>query len=257
VLLAAGQALVRAGYRALLESDGGIEVVAEAATSEQAVARATETGPRVALLDQGLPGLEDPEATGAIVSHRAFAGVAVMLMASEEADERVISALRAGAVGVLRTDDQPQTLIESVRVLACGQALLPASTVRRLLGKLPPPTPRSGRLTRNIEELTDREREVTGLVATGLTNDEIATRLVISPATAKTHVSRAMLKVRARHRAELVVSAYETGLVVPCPARRPPLRFGVPAAAPPPPSRGPSVRPALAGACRGGVWVKR
>jgi DNA-binding NarL/FixJ family response regulator len=215
VLIADGQALVRAGYRALLESDTGIEVAAEASSSWQAVARATEIGLDVALLDQGLPGLDDAEATSAVVSRLALAGVAVMLMASGEGDERVVGALRAGAVGVLRKDDQPATLIESVQLLAKGQALLPASAVRRMLDELRPRSLRHTRLTQGIEELTEREREVVALAGEGLTNGEIAARLVISPATAKTHVSRAMIKLHARHRAELVISAYENGLVVP------------------------------------------
>jgi DNA-binding NarL/FixJ family response regulator len=215
VLLADAQALVRAGHRALLDSHADIEVVAEAANSEQAIALAAETAPDVALLDQALPGLDGPEATVAIASHPAFAKVAVMLLASGEPDERVLSALLAGAVGVLRKDDEPATLIESVRLLARGQALLPARVVRGLLGEFRPRPLHHAHLTHSVEELTDRECEVVALAAEGLTNSEIATRLVISQATAKTHVSRAMIKLHARHRAELVVFAYEVGLVPP------------------------------------------
>jgi DNA-binding NarL/FixJ family response regulator len=215
VLLADAQTLVRAGHRALLDSHPDIEVVAEAGDSRQAVALTLQTAPDVALLDQGLPGLDSPQATFAVTSHPAFAGVAVMLMATREADDCVLSALRAGAVGVLRKDDDPPMLIESVRLLARGQALLPATAVRQLLGDLRPRSVRRDRLTRRIRELTDREQQVVVLAAHGLTNDEIAARLVISTATAKTHISRAMIKLRARHRAELVVFAYEAGLVHP------------------------------------------
>jgi RNA polymerase sigma factor (sigma-70 family) len=139
----------------------------------------------------------------------------VMLMASGGGDERVLNALRAGAVGVLRKDDDPETLVEAVRLLARGRALLPASAVRRLLVELRSRSVQRAYVMNHIDELTDREREVVALAAAGLTNDEIAAQLMISPATAKTHVSRAMVKLRARHRAELVVFAYETGLVVP------------------------------------------
>jgi DNA-binding NarL/FixJ family response regulator len=216
VLIAHGQALPRAAYHALLGRYEDIEVVGEATSSRDAVAQASATGPCVALLDLGLPGLDEPEACFAIASHPAFAGAAVMLMTESEGDEeRILSALRAGAVGVLQKDDPPTTLIESVRLLARGQALLPANAIRRLLSELRPRPVRREQLTRRLEELTDREREVVGLAAEGLTNTEIAARLVISRATAKTHVSRAMVKLRARHRAELVAFAYEIGLNAP------------------------------------------
>jgi DNA-binding NarL/FixJ family response regulator len=211
-LTAAGQALVRASYRALLERDERIEVVGEATSDQDAFALAADTAPDVALLDLGLRGLDDLGIAHAIVSHRSFAGVAVMLIAGLEDDERVVSAVRAGAVGVLSKDAEPAELIHAVRLLADGDALLPAWVVRRLLAELPPSvqaTPLPGRL----DELTSREREIVGLVAHGLSNGEIGALLVISPATAKTHVSRAMIKLNARDRAQLVVLAYETGLV--------------------------------------------
>jgi DNA-binding NarL/FixJ family response regulator len=213
VLIAAGKALVRASYRALLDRDERIEVVAEAASGEQAIALATAAAPDVALLDLALPGLDDLQATAAVISDPAFARVAVMLIALRENDERVFTALRAGAVGVLSNDAEPAELIRSLRVLAGGQALLPAGAVRRLLAELPPPSRRT-RLPIELDELTDREREVVSLVGMGLSNDEIAAQLVISPATAKTHVSRAMIKLQARDRAQLVVIAYEAGLVL-------------------------------------------
>jgi DNA-binding NarL/FixJ family response regulator len=215
VLIAAGHALVRAGYRTLLESDDRIEVVGEAADRPDTLALAMATEPDVVLLDLALPTLADPEAITAIISHPALAHAAVMLISPGESDERVFSALRAGAVGVLATDAEPAELIRAVRLLARGQALLPASAVRRLLGELAPHSRRQTATRHHIEELTDREREVVALAAEGLTNGEIAARLVISPATAKTHVSRAMIKLHARHRAQLVVSAYEHGLVLP------------------------------------------
>jgi DNA-binding NarL/FixJ family response regulator len=215
VLIADAHALVRAGYRALLETAAGIEVVAEAASRLDAVALATETGPDVVLLDPGLPGLGDLEATSSLLAHPAFVGVAIVLTVSGDGDDGVLRALRAGAVGVLRKDEEPAALIDSVRLLAQGQALLPATAVRALVGEIPQGLPHFAHLTGHMEELTDREREIVALAAQGLTNGEIAARLVISPATAKTHVSRAMIKLHARHRAELVVSAYESGLVRP------------------------------------------
>ena len=206
---------MRAGYRALLERAEGIEVVGEAGDAHEAVALAAQTRPDVALLDEGLPGVDDLEAAWEIGSHPAFAAVAIVVMASNHSDDWVVDALLAGAVGVLRKDDPPDTLIEAVRRLARGEALLPTSVVRRLLGALRGRPMRRGATTGSIDELTEREREVVALAAEGLTNGEIASRLVISPATAKTHVTRAMAKLHARHRAELVVSAYENGLVLP------------------------------------------
>jgi DNA-binding NarL/FixJ family response regulator len=206
VLIAAGHALVRASYRALLERDERIEVVAEAASGEQALALATATAPNVALLDLQLPGLDDHEETAAIVSDSALAHTAVMLIALSESDERVLSALRAGAIGVLSNDTEPAELIRALQVLADGQALLPAGVLRRLLTELPP-QPHHTHLPIQLHELTDREREVVALVGTGLSDNEIATHLVIRPATAKTHVSRAMGKLDIRDRAKLVVLA--------------------------------------------------
>ena len=211
VLTAAGHALERASYRALLERDERIEVVGEAASDHHAFALATDTAPDVALLDLGLPGLDDPATGSAIVSHPAFARVAVMLIADRGNDEPVLSEVRAGAVGVLSRDAEPAELIRAVRLLAGGDALLPAGVIRHLLAELP----LSGQLRRadQLDELTQREREVVALVATGLSNAEIAARLVITPATAKTHVSHAMGKLHTRDRAKLVVLAYEAGLV--------------------------------------------
>jgi DNA-binding NarL/FixJ family response regulator len=213
VLVAADQALLRASYRALLESDERIAVVGEAGQGRQALALAAQTLPDVALVDLGLPGLDGADALPGIISDLARARVAVLVIGPRQNDERFVSALRAGAVGILSRDAEPAQLIGAVQLVAAGQALLPAVSLRRLLAAHPAHFRHDGRLHDQLAELTDRELEVVALVATGLNNGEIAQRLVISPATAKTHVSRAMTKARARDRAQLIVLAYETGLV--------------------------------------------
>jgi DNA-binding NarL/FixJ family response regulator len=215
VLIAESQTLVRAGYRALLESEGITEVVAEAASAEQAIALAAESRPDVALVDLALSGLDDPVATERFVGHAAFAGVAVILTASQRGDDRVRRALHSGAMGMLGKEAQPTELVRAVQVVARGQALFPVGVVRELLSELHAASRDQALPPGKLDELSEREREVVALVAGGLSNGEIADRLVISPATAKTHVSRAMLKLGARHRAQLVVLAYETGLVRP------------------------------------------
>jgi DNA-binding NarL/FixJ family response regulator len=215
VVVAESQTLIRAGYRALLESDELIEVVAEAATEEEVVARAAETRPDVVLLDLGLPGLDDADAAARLVADPAFTGVAVLLMTPGKCDERVLGALQSGAVGVLAKDAEPRELIRAVEVVARDQAVLPVAVVRELLGELQARRGERALPPGDLDELTAREREVVGLVAGGLSNRQIAQRLVISPATAKTHVSRAMLKLGASHRAQLAVLAFETGLVQP------------------------------------------
>jgi DNA-binding NarL/FixJ family response regulator len=221
VMVVEGQTLIRAGYRALLEADALIEVVGEAATEEQAIARARETSPDVAILDLGLPGLDGSDAAAGLVSHPVFTGVAVLLMTPGYWDDRVLKALHSGASGVLAKDAEPTELIRAVQVVARDQALLPVGVVRQLLSELQAAQGQQVLPSGDLDELTAREREVVALVAGGLSNCEIAARLVISPATAKTHVSRAMLKLGANHRAQLVVLAYETGLVQP---RRQPSR---------------------------------
>jgi DNA-binding NarL/FixJ family response regulator len=215
VLIADGQALIRAGYRVLLELEEWIDVVGEAASGHQAVAVAAQTRPDVALVDLGLPGLEHPDATTRVISHPALADAAVMVITASDDDERVLSALRAGAVGVIAKDAEPGELRGAVHVLAAGEAVLPRAVVRRLVSQLPPHGTDRQPVAQQLDELTEREREVVTLVGAGLTNEEIADVLVISVATAKTHVYRAMTKLAARHRAELVVMAYETGLVLP------------------------------------------
>jgi DNA-binding NarL/FixJ family response regulator len=212
VLVADGQALVRAGFRLLLEADPRITVVGEAASGEEAVVLADRLRPDVALIDAKLPGLDGVEATGKIFSD---SGVAVMLVTTSADDECVLDALRAGAGGLLLKDTEPAELVQAVELLARGEPLLSPPLARRLIAELasrPEPSSPSPDL---VDELTAREREVVTLVALGLSNDEIAARLVVSPATAKTHVSRSMMKLHAHDRAKLVVFAYEAGLVVP------------------------------------------
>ena len=214
VLLADDQALVRAGFRSLLEAQDDIEVVGEATDGEEAVRLAVDTEPDVVLMDIRMPGLDGLAATRRIAEDGRLAGVKIVILTTFGLDEYVFEAIRAGASGFLVKDTEPEELILAVRVVAGGEALMSPSVTKRLLvefaarAKEPQPA-------RGLEELTDREREVVALVGEGLSNREIAQRLFVSPATAKTHVSRAMTKLRARDRAQLVVIAYEAGLVRP------------------------------------------
>jgi DNA-binding NarL/FixJ family response regulator len=214
VLLADDQVLVRAGFRALLDAQDGIEVVGEAGDGEQAVGLTRATRPDVVLMDIRMPVLDGLAATRRIAADERLAGTRVVILTTFEMDEYVFEALRGGASGFLVKDTEPVELIHAVEAVAAGDALLSPSVTRRLIAefatraKEPRPSPQ-------LNSLTDREREVMALVGEGLTNDEIATRLVVSPATAKTHVSRSMVKLGARDRAQLVVFAYESGLVRP------------------------------------------
>jgi DNA-binding NarL/FixJ family response regulator len=214
VLLADDQALVRAGFRALLEAEPDIEVVGEAGDGEEAVRLATDLVPDVVLMDIRMPGQDGLEATRRIVSDERLAEVRIIILTTFDLDEYVFEALRLGASGFLVKDTEPLDLLRGVRAVARGDALLSPSITRRLIAELVTRDTRP-RPVRSLEALTDREREVVGLVAAGLSNGEIAERLVVSPATAKTHVSRAMVKLGARDRAQLVVFAYESGLVQP------------------------------------------
>ncbi|MEV0613333.1 response regulator transcription factor [Nonomuraea sp. NPDC050404] len=213
VLLVDDQALIRGGFRALLEAEDDIEVVAEAVNGEQAVELALEHLPDVALVDVQMPVMDGIEATRRIAADERLSGVHVVILTNYGLDEYVFNALRAGAGGFLVKDTEPADLLQGVRVAARGDALLSPSITRRLIGEYvarrPEPEPEG------LDVLTNREREVTALVARGLSNDEIAAHMVISPTTAKTHVSRAMTKLHARDRAQLVVFAYESGLVTP------------------------------------------
>jgi DNA-binding NarL/FixJ family response regulator len=214
VLLADDQALVRAGFRALLEAEPDIEVVGEAGDGDEVVRLATSLVPDVVLMDIRMPGQDGLEATRRIVSDQRLAAVRIIILTTFDLDEYVFEALRLGASGFLLKDTEPMDLLRGVRAVAGGDALLSPSITRRLIAELVTRDTRP-RPTRSLEALTDREREVVGLVAAGLSNSEIAEQLVVSPATAKTHVSRAMVKLGARDRAQLVVFAYESGLVQP------------------------------------------
>ena len=217
VLLADDQALVRAGFHALLDAEGDIRVVGEAADGLAAVRLAQQTKPDVVLMDIRMPGVDGLEATKRIVADPALEGVRVVILTTFELDEYVFEALRNGASGFLVKDTEPVELLRGIRAVAAGDALLSPSVTRRVIGEFAggPARGRPAAPAPQLDLLTDREREVLVLVAEGLSNDQIATRLVISPATAKTHVSRTMIKLGARDRAQLVVHAYEAGLIRP------------------------------------------
>ena len=212
VLLADDQQLIRAGFRALLAAEDDIEVVAEAADGHQAVALAAEHRPDVVLMDVQMPSLDGIEATRRIAADPALAAVRVVVLTNYGLDEYVFAALRAGASGFLVKDVELVELLRGVRVAARGDALLAPGALRALIDEFVarPPEPYP---TADPGVLTNREREVVRLVARGLSNEEIAAHLVISQTTAKTHVSRAMTKLGARDRAQVVVYAYESGLV--------------------------------------------
>ena len=213
VLLADDQALVRAGFRALLDAQDDIAVVGEAGDGDEAVAMARRERPDVVLMDIRMPGTDGLTATRAIAADDRLSAVHIVILTTFELDEYVFEAIRSGASGFLVKDTEPVELLRAVRAVAAGDALLSPGVTRRLIGAFAT----QSRAPRHpaLDTLTDREREVMVLVAEGLSNDEIAERLVVSPMTAKTHVSRAMTKLGARDRAQLVVFAYESGLVRP------------------------------------------
>lgn len=214
VALADDQLLVRAGFRALLDAEPDVEVVTEAAGGRELLARIRERPVDVVLMDIRMPDGDGLWATEQIAADPALADVRVVIVTTFELDEYVARAVRAGASGFLVKDTEPVDLIRAVRVVAAGEGLLSPGVTRRLLERLSTGLRESPRKA-ELEVLTDREREVLRLVGLGLTNEEIAARLVLSPLTAKTHVSRIMSKVHARDRVHLVVLAYETGLVAP------------------------------------------
>ena len=214
VVLADDQALVRAGFRALLDAQDDIEVVGEAGDGEQAVRLATELTPDVVLMDIRMPGTDGLAATRRISADGQLAGVRVVILTTFELDEYVFEAVRSGASGFLVKDTEPVELLRGVRAVASGDALLSPGVTRRLIAEFAARA-KEPRRPGGLAELTDREQEVLALVGDGLSNGEIAKRLYVSPATAKTHVSRAMIKLQARDRAQLVVIAYESGLVRP------------------------------------------
>jgi DNA-binding NarL/FixJ family response regulator len=214
VLLADDQALVRGGFRALLDAQPDIEVVGEASDGAVAVRRCAELRPDVVLMDIRMPGTDGLEATRQIAADPRLTEVHVIILTTFELDEYVFEALRTGASGFLVKDTEPADLVTGVRAVARGDALLSPSVTRRLIAEFASRAKRPAD-TAALRLLTDREREVMALVAQGLSNEDIAARLFVSPATAKTHVSRAMVKLNARDRAQLVVIAYEAGLVRP------------------------------------------
>ena len=214
VLLADDQALVRAGFRALLSSEPDVEVVGEAGDGAEAVRLAVSELPDVVLMDVRMPSVDGLEATRRIAADPRLEAVKVVILTTFELDEYVFEALRAGASGLLLKDTDPVELLRAVRVVAEGEALLAPSVTRRLVEEYATRS-RTAPLAPELARLTEREREVVALAAEGLTNEEIAQRLVVSPATSKTHVSRAMVKLGVRDRAQLVVLAYESGLVKP------------------------------------------
>jgi len=229
VLIADDQVLVRAGLRVLVDSAPDLEVVAEAATGLEAVALARSARADVVLMDIRMPELDGLEATRRIAADEDLAGVRVLILTTFEIDDHVFRALRAGAAGFLGKGAEPGELLDAIRVVARGDALLSPAATKGLIARfLAQPEPAAGPYPageqaagdkapapERLGRLTDRERQVVALVATGAANDEIADRLAVSPLTVKTHVSRAMLKLGTRDRAQLVVLAYEAGLVRP------------------------------------------
>ncbi|MEO5316050.1 response regulator transcription factor [Pseudarthrobacter sp. CC12] len=213
ILLADDQNLIRAGFRALLDAEADMKVVAECGTGRDAVRLARQWQPDVVLMDIRMPDGDGLEATRQILSDPALPGTRVVMLTTFELDEYIAEAVRAGAAGFLVKDTEPAELLRAVRIVHDGDALLSPSVTRRIMAQLA----RHSRAERPValDRITDREREVLQLVGEGLNNAEIAGRLFITPLTAKTHVSRIMAKLMVRDRAQLVVLAYESGLVRP------------------------------------------
>ncbi|MCX4669063.1 response regulator transcription factor [Streptomyces sp. NBC_01381] len=214
VLLADDQSLVRAGFKALLDAQRDIEVAGEAADGEEAIRMVRELRPDVVLMDIRMPLLDGLAATRRITDEPDLNGVKVVMLTTFELDEYVFEAIRAGASGFLVKDTEPEELLRAVRAVVDGDALLSPGVTRRLIAEFAARS-KEPAAAEPLGELTEREREVMALVGIGLSNEEIARRLVVSPLTAKTHVSRTMVKLGARDRAQLVVLAYESGLVRP------------------------------------------
>jgi DNA-binding NarL/FixJ family response regulator len=215
VALADDHALVRTGFSVLLDAEDGLEVAGVATNGREAVELARAARPDVMLMDIRMPEIDGIEATRRIADDPTLDGVRVLILTTFELDEYIVDALRAGASGFLLKDIQPTELIRAVKVVAAGEALLSPSVTRRLIGEFVNRSEPSAAPSPALDVLTDREREVLALVGGGLSNEEIAAELYISVATARTHVSRAMTKLHARDRAQLVVAAYESRLVTP------------------------------------------
>ena len=221
VVLADDQILVRSGFRALLDAEDDITVVGEASDGAEALALCRRLEPDLVLMDIRMPGVDGLTATRNIIDDRRLDGVRVLILTTFEIDEYVYEALRAGASGFLVKHTEPAELIRAVRVVAAGESLLSPGATRRLIAAFVDASgaaPAAHHAPREVDELTAREREVVALVADGLSNEEIAQRWVVSNATVRTHVSRAMTKLRARDRAQLVVFAYRYGLAAIPPA---------------------------------------
>lgn len=212
LLLVDDQDLVRMGLRTLFENEDDLTVVGEAADGIAAVQAASTHRPTVVLMDIRMPGIDGLEATRRIAADPALAETRIVVLTTFERDEYVFEGLRAGASGFLLKNTPPASLLEAVRTVADGGALLSPSVTRTLIQEFTQATPRELSPHPQLDSLTQREREIVSLVAQGLNNHEIAERLVLSPATARTHVSRAMIKLGARDRAQLVVFAYQSGL---------------------------------------------
>jgi DNA-binding NarL/FixJ family response regulator len=214
ILLADDQTLVRAGFRALLDAQDDMTVVGEAVDGDDAVRLVTSLVPDVVLMDIRMPRCDGLEATRRIITDERLAQVKIIILTTFDLDEYIFEAIRVGASGFLVKDTEPIDLIRGIQAVAQGDALLSPGVTRRLIAEFATLTRKMVSVP-GLETLTEREREVMALVATGLSNEEIAEHLVISPTTAKTHVSRTMMKLGARDRAQLVVFAYESGLVRP------------------------------------------
>nr|WSZ19598.1 response regulator transcription factor [Streptomyces canus] len=214
VLLADDQSLVRAGFRALLDAQPDIEVAGEAPDGEEALRKVRELRPDIVLMDIRMPLLDGLAATRRLTEDDALKDVKVVMLTTFELDEYVFEAIRSGASGFLVKDTEPEELLRAVRAVVDGDALLSPGVTRRLIAEFAARS-KEPAAEGALAELTEREREVMALVGIGLSNEEIARRLVVSPLTAKTHVSRTMVKLGARDRAQLVVLAYESGLVRP------------------------------------------
>ena len=215
VVIADDQELVRAGFRVLVDSAEDIEVVGMAATGDEALEVARRESPDVVLMDVRMPGMDGIEATRRLLASPDVTTTRVLILTTFDLDEYVHEAIRAGASGFLLKDTPPAQLLEAIRVVTSGEALLAPTVTRRLIEEFVRRTPTEAAHITQLDVLTDREREVMALVGQGLSNTEIAADLFLSPATAKTHVSRIMTKLHARDRAQLVVLAYETGLIKP------------------------------------------